>query len=334
MEKPFYYEPQFHSAFTASCVESSIHHIMYMNGIPSPLLYFDYSLDIYMLQDNSLSIGYRFGCKRPIFMSYYLDKIWEYNISDYKQCWQEMKKRMDDHCQIVAFSDVYLLPYTPYYNKEHGIHSFILTDYNEANDQLFIIDDYKWFYNGPISLQSFHDFRKQPFTDVNARNTVLPNHSKWFFIDLHDWQTCSAFESLRQNIGKTLRVYYDPGESKYPFAGINCFQYIYDTIKSARIFYELLDELKDMFFTVYHRWNFHQYCLQQMGNIHNSNACLIAIKELGHSIAQWRSMLNLCTKIQISRDERLFDRLKERLEETIELEASRKNTLQAIYTSI
>lgn len=327
------YKTNYCEDFNYSCIDYNIYILLGLMGVKNPIFYFDSALSFFMEKD--ITKSFVFLMNRDALLPQYFKHLEEYNMYNLSSeiVWMNIKKKLDQRIPVIVFIDPFYFEYTSYFKKRHLIHSVIVYDYNEADDSLYIIDDYKWFKNGRISLNTY-----KVTMEKGKINPDIPNTKKWFMLDLNNWKEGDIISLFIQNIDNTIYQYYDVNQNNNQIRGINCLKEILLFLEE-NIFYSensinIIIKVKDAIYTFLSRLRAHRFFLklsyQQINNIY----LLELLNRLDKDIINWNTVLNVIIKTQICLNEHMYNKVINYLKSAIVREEERYEIILNLKYSI
>ncbi|MEK5282589.1 MULTISPECIES: BtrH N-terminal domain-containing protein [Paenibacillus] len=241
-------DKEYYSGFESFCYQNCLRLVLEANNIPNALLYINSSLGLIIdIKPNEGEFVFSQPKNARNLLPVFSDNVKRYYCNtddDVIEIFAQNIKRIEEQFSpIIVGVDVFYLPYTPYYQKNHAKHTLVLCGYSEVNDLVYIVDWYEpWFFKGTIPLQDF----------FLARNSDCPNDgsiysgsqilNNWAEIDITQWCKTSVEDLLIMTFKLTLDQYFC-AEGKD--TGLNALNNLVDNIEAVS--YSLCESVLKVF---------------------------------------------------------------------------------------
>lgn len=301
------HEQVFYGEFEYFCYKVCYYNILRYYGVRNPELYLNYTMKWILKVDNNSTWGFSFsfgdsndGLKR-IFDNSIIEIDNEFE--DEAKIWEINKNWLELGMPVVVGVDVYYLPYTPYYERKHAIHSLIVCGYKE--NEVEVIDWYPdWFYKGKIDLEDL-DYARKSKNDEEGILSGVPIQYESIVIK-KDIYSDDHIGLIKKTINDLKNEFYCKGNNDlfnfYGYSALCEFGKILENNEGMKDDERKLF-LKYVFESVYFvpsRKRMFLWFMNSVSNIYPSFQSGQLIEKIKKSIDEWKKFISILTKCMIS----------------------------------
>ena len=269
-------------------------------------------------------------------------KVRRYTPIDAKtiDVWNENKLKISEGIPIIVGLDNYYLSYHPFYKKNHGRHTAILSGYSEDEKEVYITDWYDpWFFKGTIGFQEFLEARESLNPWDGSVYSGSPVYNNWAEVDKNGWDL-EASDLISTTIDLTISQYYcEKKESQNIHKGILGLKKLLDIILKTRDFdlntkKQFLRDLHYKLFSATKRKKLFRLYLDI-----SQGECKIreldeAIQLLNYIIMKWDDISIIVLKGSFSKTEEMHQRVIKEISKMIIIEENFYDSLNKIRSVI
>jgi len=215
----FYNQPKkYYEGFESFCYQNCLKLILDAAKISYAPLYTNASLSMIIdIKDKTDEIVFGQNENARTLLPPYSDQVKRYyydSDADPKEIFTQNIRTINlSGNPIVVGVDVFYLPYTPYYHKNHAIHTQLLCGFEAAQECVYITDWYEpWFFNGTIPKSEFLRARNSDSPYDGSIYSGTPILNNWAEIQT-EGLNASPEELLKLNLELTLKQYFSSDAS-------------------------------------------------------------------------------------------------------------------------
>lgn len=353
---PRYYEP-----YVENCFTSSYGTLMTYMGLNPRILLSDYLSFMYDEEMNYIGTNFLIGYQSSVELTeellntsfefnylpattyfneqtkggkvYRKDKV---NISwlihdDPDVAYARTKELLDSNMPVMAFIDLFYMPYHSHYQNKHQLHAIIITGYDEESGIYYVFDKYlmgNCDFDGQLPIELIKEARRSSTPIVNPviGETTRPLRNLWIEFNIDP-----AFAITEESIQATLEVSCRRMRGQTEVLGRKC------GLETMEVFRQAILSRKEQPLDERAIHLFRHYYLEQMKTIGRSRTRFKLFMEdvsylfpqelvsevcldLTESAKLWVICSSISLKLGISKKVNLFDDLADKLAAIIELE--------------
>ena len=207
-------------------------------------------------------------------------------------------------------TDVYHLPYTPFYHKKHSFHSLILSGWNEHEKIWSIVDWYPpWFYRGTIETAELESAR----SSSNEGDGILSGYPINYMcaeVSRTGWDKRGK-ELISLQIQQQLNMYYSE-EQQNTYKGYRAIKQLFSLIEKDLEYNidqrkSLLEDIYQKCYFVPTRKNLFKWYLETASKYYGPIYYTQAVSLHQETIQAWKGLLSLLIKGSMTFDEKVHD---------------------------
>ncbi|WP_181458525.1 BtrH N-terminal domain-containing protein [Paenibacillus pabuli] len=306
-------------------------------------LYINSALDLVVRIDDQYKYGYEveFSKFSRSLLPMHCAKVEQnhYDATDGEIVWKINKNMLDKGIPIIAGVDVYYLPYSTNYQKNHANHAFLLTGYSEDESLVNIVDWYEpWFFKGTMEFNEFIKARssRNPWDGTIYSGTAINNN--WTQILSSGWDAVPE-DLISQTLNLTIDQFFTNSSDDSRIFGVSALKKILDILQLNKTLLgiERNNFLRDMHKKLYPQSKRHKlfkfYLLFSKQWVGEENI-VSAIKQVEELISQWSITLTLLLKASITGSDSLYNKIADHISKIIRFEIKLYDSLYSIERGI
>ena len=292
----------YYSGFESFCYQNCLRLLLEGSDISYASLYLNASLSLIIKYDeveNKLNFMQHENIRSliPDYLNRVEKHYYKSNADAEKIFLENIRLIRNKNIPIITGVDVFYLPYTPYYHKNHGTHTLLLCGYEEPQKWVYVVDWYEpWFYNGIIDKTEF----------LLARNSVSPYDgsiysgepilNNWAEVDIDGFNS-DPTDLLKENIKLCLKQYFD--EDKDLIVGIQALKILKNYLSCNDNTQEMYIELHKQLYIFLKRYKFFKQYLDIYGKHRPDKAIFELSFMMSNTIKIWDYLLMLVLKLSV-----------------------------------
>lgn len=230
----FYNKPKtYYQGYESFCYQNCLRLILEANNVPCAPLYINSALSLIIdFESEEYKYNFKSHPNSRNFITGFSDKVKRHYFDLKDDCNEifvaNIEQIRKQSAPIVVGVDVFYLPYTPFYQKNHAIHTLVLCGYLESEDLVYVTDWYApWFFNGTIARKDFLLARDSESPDdgsIYSGSSILNN---WAEVEKDGWSK-SPKELLTMTLKLSLVQYFEPSNDE--LVGVYAMQALSESI--------------------------------------------------------------------------------------------------------
>lgn len=241
---------KYNENYDTFCFQNCINYILQLNHVENSEFYINKSMSMNIKKNSKCNLDYHFSYACYDVVPQFMNNIrTKRSTEDAYDVLMNIIAKKDNSTEIILGVDSYYLPYLPYYQKSHGLHSVIFK-YIDPKQGIFVVDKMKpWMFEGYVNLNEFLQARRSENNDDGGMFSNIPVENRWKEVSLVDWNG-KLEELVQQQICLSIEQYYVAEEDGEEAKGIGALIYIIDYLKK---FNELSDVEKEQLLAGMHK---------------------------------------------------------------------------------
>lgn len=145
-------------SFDTFCFQNCIKYILEFYDVQNSDFYINRSLSMLVKKDQGFNADIYYEKNARSLLPFFSDRVKRYYLKDAKgdDVFWDNVDLVKSGVPIIVGVDSYYLSYLPYYMKSHGRHTIIMSNYDENDDTVEVVDWMSpWFFKGKVNRDEF-----------------------------------------------------------------------------------------------------------------------------------------------------------------------------------